>query len=533
MSIIREIDVFENYRTILSFRIILNKRGLKMQKSIEKLKELTKDVVLLEHAVATLSWDQETYMPSKAIGEKGEQLALLQGILHEKITSPGVGRLLDDLGANDNTPEGKSASISPTDSAYIKETYRQYKIQTRLSKKLVTDLALETSLSQAAWIEARKKSDYSIFAPHLTKVLELTKQKAESIGYENTPYDALLDEFEPWTSTKEVADIFQSTQPWLTEFIGKIKDTDQVDDSFLLKDFDISKQEVFGRKVLMDMGYSYDRGRLDISVHPFTTTLGRDDVRLTTRYQKDFFKTGLFGIIHECGHGLYELGFGEAVKNNLLASGTSLGIHESQSRTWENVIGRSYSFWKYYYPELQKYFPENLTDISVEKFYRGINKVEPSLIRVEADEVTYNLHIILRFQLEQELISGSLSVNDLPGAWNSKTKDFFGITPPNDADGVLQDIHWPMGAFGYFPTYALGNLYSAQFSAIMKNEIDVNGSLEKGNLINVLSWLREKIHVHGASKTASELALDITGEKLNPEYFKNYLENKYKQIYNL
>ena len=504
-----------------------------MEEAVERLKELTKDVVLLEHAIATLSWDQQTYMPQEAIGEKGEQLALLQGMLHEKITSPEIGKLLNDLGADDDNPAGKLKSDTSTDSAYIKETYRQYKIQARLPKKLVTDLALETSLSQAAWIEARKKSDFSLFQPHLEKVLELTKQKAEAIGYGETPYDALLDEFEPWTTTREVADIFGSIQPWLTEFIGKINESEQVDDSFLLKDFDISRQEVFGRKVLQDMGYSYDRGRLDVSVHPFMTTLGRDDIRLTTRYQKDFFKTGLFGIIHECGHGLYELGFGENVKGNLLASAASLGIHESQSRTWENVIGRSYSFWKYYYPILQQYFPENLSDVGIEKFYKGINKVKPSLIRVEADEVTYNLHIILRFQLEQELISGFISVKDLPEAWNIKTKEFLGITPDNDANGVLQDIHWPMGAFGYFPTYALGNLYSAQFSSVMEKKIDVEGSLVNGDLANILDWLRGKIHIYGASKSAEELAVDITGEKLNPEYFKKYLENKYKQIYNI
>ncbi len=503
-----------------------------MEKAIGRLKELTKDVVLLEHAIATLSWDQETYMPPKAIGEKGEQLALLQGMLHEKITSSEIGKLLNDLGATDDNPTGNLEPNTSTDRAYIKETHRQYKIQTRLPKKLVTDLALETSLSQAAWIEARKKSDFSLFQPHLEKVLELTKQKAEAIGYKETPYDALLDEFEPWTITREVSDIFNSIQPWLTEFIGKISESEQVSDSFLLKDFDISRQEVFGRKVLQDMGYSYDRGRLDVSVHPFTTTLGRDDVRLTTRYQKNFLKTGLFGIIHECGHGLYELGFGDNVIGNLLASGTSLGIHESQSRTWENVIGRSYSFWKYYYPILQQYFPENLANVSIDEFYKGINKVESSLIRVEADEVTYNLHIILRFHLEQELISGSISVKDLPEFWNIKTKEFLGITPTNDANGVLQDIHWPMGAFGYFPTYALGNLYSAQFSSIMKKEIDVEGSLENGNLVNILDWLREKIHKYGAAKSADELAVDITGEKLNPKYFKKYLENKYKQIYN-
>jgi len=518
---------------ILSHYIILLFKGKKMEITIEKLKELTKDVVLLEHAIATLSWDQETYMPPLAIGERGEQLALLQGLLHEKITSSEIGKLLDDLGADEDNPAGQLEYKAPIDRAYIKETFRQYKIQTRLSTKLVKDLALETSLSQAAWIEARKKSDFTLFQPHLEKVLNLTKQKAEAIGYKDTPYDALLDEFEPWSSTQEVSNIFDSIQPWLTDFLGKIYNAKQVDDSFLLKDFDISKQEAFGRKVLEDMGYTYDRGRLDVSVHPFTTTLGGNDVRLTTRYQKDFFKTGLFGIIHECGHGLYELGFNENLKGNLLASGTSLGIHESQSRTWENVIGRSYSFWKYYYPILQKYFPENLNNINIDEFYRGINKVEPSLIRVEADEVTYNLHIILRFKLEQELISGSLKVKDLPEAWNKKTEEFLGIRPKNDANGVLQDIHWPMGAFGYFPTYALGNLYSAQFSSVMEKEIDVSGSLENGNLINILNWLREKIHSHGASKTAEELALGITGEKLNPEYFKNYLENKYKQIYTI
>jgi carboxypeptidase Taq len=504
-----------------------------MEKAIIRLKELTKDVVLLEHTIATLSWDQETYMPSKAIGERGEQLALLQGMLHEKITSSKIGNILKDLGVDDNNPSGQFKSRDSVNTAYIKETYRQFKIQTRLSKKLVTDLALETSLSQAAWIEARKKSNFAMFQPHLEKLLNLTMQKAEAIGYSENPYDALLDEFEPWTSTREVAGIFNSIQPWLTDFIGKIKEAEQVDDSFLLKDFDISKQEAFGREVLENMGYTYDRGRLDVSVHPFTTTLGGDDVRLTTRYQKDFFKTGLFGIIHECGHGLYELGFDENIKGNLLASGTSLGIHESQSRTWENVIGRSYQFWKYYYPKLQKYFPDNLKNISIDDFYKGINKVEPSLIRVEADEVTYNLHIILRFQLEQELISGSLKVKDLPEAWNSKTEEFLGIKPDTHADGVLQDIHWSMGAFGYFPTYTLGNLYSSQFYSFMEKDIDVEASMENGELVNILNWLRKNIHSHGASKTADELALEVTGEKLNPEYFKNYLVNKYKRIYNI
>ncbi len=463
-----------------------------MGKAIERLKGLTKDVVLLEHAIATLSWDQETYMPRLAIGEKGEQLALLQGILHEKITSSEIGKLLEDLGASDETPEGVFSDGNVVDSAYVREVFRQYKIQTRLPKKLVTELALAASHSQAAWIEARKESNFSLFKPHLEKILELTRQKAESIGYSETLYDALLDEFEPWISTREVLDIFNSIQPWLTEFIGKIGNLRKIDDSFLLKEYDISRQEAFGRRVLQDMGYGYDRGRLDISAHPFTTTLGRDDVRLTTRYQKEFFKTGLFGIIHECGHGLYELGFGENIKGNILASGTSLGIHESQSRTWENIIGRSMGFWKYYYPFLKEYFPENLKSVSMESFYRGINKVKPSLIRVEADEVTYNLHIILRFQLEQELISGSLSVGDLPEAWNLKTKDFLGILPENDSEGVLQDIHWSMGAFGYFPTYALGNLYGAQFSSAMEKDLNMDYILEKGELAEILFWLRKK-----------------------------------------
>ncbi len=503
-----------------------------MGNPIERLKELTRDVVLLEHVIATLSWDQETYMPVKAIGEKGEQLSLLQGILHEKITSPEIGKLLGDLGASDETPEGVFSYGNDVDSAYVREVFRQYKIQTRLPKKLVTELALTASHSQAAWIEARKESDFSIFKPHLEKILDLTRQKAESIGFSETLYDALLDEFEPWTTTREVSDIFNSIQPWLTEFIGRIGNSSQVDDSFLRKGYDISRQEVFGRRVLQDMGYGYDRGRLDVSAHPFTTTLGRDDVRLTTRYQKEFFKTGLFGIIHECGHGLYELGFSDEIKGNILASGTSLGIHESQSRTWENMIGRSMGFWKYYYPILKEYFPENLGSVDFEDFYKGINKVEPSLIRVEADEVTYNLHIILRFQLEQELISGSLSPGDLPDAWNARTEEFLGILPSSDSEGVLQDIHWSMGAFGYFPTYALGNLYGAQFYSAMDADLDLDHILEKGELEIILSWLRDKIHSYGSSKSARELIVDISGEKLNPVYFKKYLENKYGQIYN-
>ncbi len=504
-----------------------------MNSSLEKLKEIDREIQLLEHTTALLGWDQETYMPEKAIDERAQQQSLLSGIMHDKLTGKETGALLSSLGITDPSKAAES-SFSELDRAFLRKFSRDYYRETKIPKELVVDFSREASLSQAAWIEARKKSDFSVFAPHLEKLLELTKEKAEKIGYPAHPYDALLAEYAPFATTSYVKKIFETLKPKLRDLVKEISRTEQVDDSFLKKKYPADLQEKFGREILLDLGYEFDRGRLDVSAHPFTTTLGFDDIRLTTRYSEDSFKSGLFGIIHECGHGLYELGIDREIAGTVLAQGTSLGIHESQSRTWENMIGLSLPFWRYYYPKLQKVFPSQLEGITVDQFYRGINRSEPSLIRIDADEVTYSLHIILRFELELQMISGELKVRDLPDAWNSGMKDLLGITPSNDAEGVLQDVHWSFGAIGYFPTYALGNLYGAQFYRKMDRDLGgIDEIMERGDFKKILGWLRDNIHRHGSIYTAEELCMNATGETLNPDYFIDYLEKKYSGIYGL
>ena len=504
-----------------------------MNSSLSRLKEIDREIQLLEHTTALLGWDQETYMPEKAIEERAQQQSLLSGIIHDKLTGKETSTLLSSLGIKDSASAAESP-FGETDRAFLRKFSRDFYRETKIPKELVVEFSREASLSQAAWIEARKKSDFSIFAPHLEKILELTKEKAEKIGYAEHPYDALLDEYEPFATTSYVKSIFETLKPKLRNLVKEISRAGQVDDSFLKNKYSVDFQEKFGREILVDLGYEFDRGRLDVSAHPFTTTLGFNDIRLTTRYREDSFKTGLFGIIHECGHGLYELGIDEKIAGTVLAQGTSLGIHESQSRTWENMIGLSLPFWKYYYPKLRKMFPTQLDGVTLEQFYRGINRSEPSLIRIDADEVTYSLHIILRFELELQMISGELKVRDLPEAWNSGMKELLGITPADDAEGVLQDVHWSFGAIGYFPTYALGNLYGAQF--FQKLDRDLGGVveiMERGDFKKILGWLRDNIHRYGSIYTAEELCMNATGEALNPDYFIDYLEKKYSGIYGL
>lgn len=504
-----------------------------MNKELKRLKEIDREIQLLEHTTALLGWDQETYMPEKAIGERARQQSLLSGIMHDKLVSEETGKLLSACGINDKDDEADS-SFSDFDKAYLRKFSRDYFREVKLPKRLVIDFSREAALSQSAWVEARKKSNFSIFAPHLEKILELTKEKAEKIGYKDHPYDALLDEYEPFATTASIKKTFDDLKPKLQDLVKRIGKAEQVDDSFLQDSYPVELQEKFGKQVLTDLGYDLTRGRLDVSAHPFTTTTGFHDIRLTTRYNEDSFKTAILGTVHECGHGLYEQGMDEKLEGTVLAQGTSLGIHESQSRTWENMIALSLPFWRHYFPKLKEIFPSRLEGVSVDQFYRGINKSRPSMIRIDADEVTYSLHIILRFELELQLISGTLRINDLPEAWNSKMNELLGIVPANDAEGVLQDVHWSFGAVGYFPTYALGNLYGAQF--YHKMDSDLGGTeklMEKGDFKTILRWLRENIHQHGSIYTAEELCVKTTGETLNPDYFYKYLENKYSRIYGL
>jgi len=510
-----------------------------MEDIIKNLRKIDSDIQCLIYTRSLLEWDQETYMPGGAIDGRAEQIALIESLIHDKITNPKVGESFDKIGINDNCladPKSMGThykSLLELEKSFLREMYREYRRNIRLPKELVYKIAKQTSLAQAKWVEARKASDFNIFAPNLKTLIQLTIQKADYLGYEKDRYEPLLDEYEPWVKPEQIDKIFSKLSVRLKPLLSKIVNSrKKIDEKIIERTFPIAKQREFGISILESMGFDFTRGRLDISAHPFTTTLGSSDIRLTTRYNENYFNSGIFGIIHECGHGLYELGFSKEIQGTLLARGTSLGIHESQSRLWENIVGRGKSFWYAYFPALKKLFADVLSDISLDTFYEAINAVKPSFIRVEADEVTYNLHIILRYNLERALISGDLSADDLPDAWREESEKLLGIIPEKDSEGVLQDIHWSMGAFGYFPTYTLGNLYSAQFYRNMQNEIpDIEDQIENKNLRPVLNWLKENIHQYGSIYPADQLCLKVTGENLKPDYFIDYLERKYKGIY--
>ncbi len=492
------------------------------------LRALDGTVTRLEHITALLEWDQETYMPDGGTEERAAQIALMSGLHHEKSVETAWETLFSEADSAD------LADADEVDTAYLRETRKRWEKKVKIPTKLVEDLARQTSLSQSAWVGARRANDFAAFAPHLEKVIELEKEYASVVAPDSDPYDALLDEYEPGARGDEIAKVFDGLAEGLKELLGRIQSGTAPDSGFVEKPYSVEKQDEFGRKIQSWMGYDIHRGRLDLSAHPFTTTLGPDDVRVTTRYDEDLIFSGLFSNIHEAGHGLYEQGFGKNLRGTLLADGTSLGIHESQSRFWENTLGRSRAFWQRWYPDFQKLFAGNLEGVGVEEFYKAVNQVQPSLIRVEADEVTYSFHVIIRFRLERALISGDLKVADLPEAWNAAYKDLLGIDVPSDANGCMQDVHWSAGLFGYFPTYALGNLYGAQFTRSMEAEIGPLSGLVNGEDASViLKWLRENIHIHGRVLSPGDLCRKVTGADLDPSHFLNYLNDKYAEVYGL
>lgn len=506
-------------------------RDASAQPLLEQVRELDRRMVLLRQSAELLHWDQETYMPAAGDAGRSEQIALLESLAHNELSSPALGELLGQAGASDDV----SIRPSDLDQALLRELLRAHRRATRVPTRLVKELARTASAAQSAWRRARENAHFETFLPPLERLIGLRREYADAVGWEGSPYDAVLDEYEPFTSTAEVQAVFSALQPRLTELTTRISESgNAADNEILYRDYPVEAQDRFGRQVLKSLGFEFERGRLDISTHPFSTAIGADDVRITTRYNSRFLPSGILGTIHEAGHALYELGFGEDIRGSSLAEGASLGIHESQSRFWENIVGRSLAFWKHFYPDLQRCFPAKLADFPLEEFYRAINTVQPSLIRVEADEVTYGLHVILRFELEKELMEGSLAVADLPEAWNAASKRLLGVEPSNDSEGVLQDIHWSTGAFGYFPTYALGNLYAACFTEAMQQDIGSLGSLvERGEFSVILDWLRRNIHASGRSLTPQELCVQVTGRPLRAEPFLTYLEEKYTPIYEL
>lgn len=504
-----------------------------MHSEIERLIELDREQVLVSHIESILSWDMETFMPPKAVDERAEQLALLEGLAHEKLANPEIGRLLDGLGSTLANPMGLE-SLSPEERSYLRALRRAYDIATKLPAELVTDLARATALAQAAWVEARTANDFAAFAPHLEKLVDLSRRKAACLDPAKPAYDVLLDQYEPGSTEKGIAEVFGDLRGELVRLLGKISSRPQVDDSFLMRPCAESRQAAISEWVMDILGFDKARGRLDTTAHPFTSTLGSDDVRITTRYLEGNFASSVFSTIHESGHALYEMGIepSQAFRRTKLSEAASMAIHESQSRLWENVVGRSAAFWEPHYEKLCELAGPSLDGVAPAAFVRAINKVEPSLIRTEADEVTYGLHVILRFELESQLISGRLAIADVPKAWNAKMKDLLGIVPPDDASGCLQDVHWSCGYFGYFPSYALGNLYAAQLWDRMKEVLpDVEFGLARGDVAPVREWLREKIHRPGSALLPGELIEKATGSALDPRHFVAYLDDKYSRIY--
>lgn len=498
-----------------------------MQEKLNLLKEKMATLWDLSMIGALLGWDQQTYMPPKGAEERGEQMATLSRLVHEMATSDEVGKLLDEL-----VPYSQTLDPDSDDYRLIKLAKREYDKQTRVPAEKVAEYARVTAMAQGAWVQARSESNFALFQPHLEKIVELRREYAGYFAPYDHVYDPLLDDFEPGLKTAEVQEIFARLRPQQVELIQAIASRPQVDDSFLHLKYDDKKQWDFGVEVATRFGYDWQAGRQDRSAHPFTTSFGIRDVRITTRVIEDLLPSALFGTMHETGHALYQQGIDWKYRRSILGGAASLAIHESQSRMWENLVGRSRAFWRFFYPRLQEYFPQQLGNVSMETFYKAINKVEPSFIRVEADEATYNLHIMLRLELEIALMEGNLEVKDLPEAWNARMKEYLGITPPNDRMGVLQDIHWSGGMIGYFPTYALGNLISVQLWEKIQQDIpDLEEQIERGEFSALLGWLREKIHRHGSKYEPQELVQKVTGSKIDPQPYIRYLRNKYSDIY--
>lgn len=500
-----------------------------MEKKLERLKTILAEVDDLNSASSVLGWDQQTYMPPGGTQRRGYALSTLQTLAHVRFTSAEVGQLLDEL-----TPWAESQDPDSDEARLIRVTRRNYEKATRVPPEMVAEFAQLTTLAHQAWQEARAEDNFGKFQPYLEKIADWRRRYANLFAPFDHIYDPLLDDFEPGLKTADVQAIFSALRPQQIALIQAIAQKPQVEDWFLHQPFDEQKQWDFGVEVITRFGYDWQRGRLDRSAHPFTTSFGIDDVRITTRFQPDFLNTALFGTMHEAGHALYEMGVDHRLERSPLSGGASLAVHESQSRLWENLVGRSLPFWRFFFPRLQAVFPDQLGKVTLEQFYRAINRVQPSLIRVEADEATYNLHIMLRLEIEIDLISGNVAVKDLPELWRSRMQEYLGVTPPNDKLGVLQDIHWSGGMIGYFSTYALGNLISAQlWERLLADIPDLPEQISQGEFSNLLGWLREKIHRHGSKFEPQELVQKVTGSKITPEPYVRYLKAKFGEIYQL
>jgi len=489
----------------------------------------SRETALLRSVSRLLSWDQRTYIPPKGHAHRADQLALMARLIHEREIDPRVGEHLSqvegsDLMADPGSPEAVNA----------REWRRTYERATRIPPELAVALAQASAEGETAWERARPENDWPGFLPYLERLVDLSREEAEALGYTTEPYDALLDGFEVGETAAGLEALFRSLRESLVGLLDAVRGSSRSPDAGVLhRHYPQALQQQFSREAVLKIGYDFEGGRLDPTAHPFSTGLGPGDVRITTRYDENFFSMAFFGTLHETGHALYNQGLPPEHWGTPRGQSISLGIHESQSRLWENLVGRSLGFWEHFFPSARTLFSA-LEDVSLETFHFAINQVAPSLIRVEADEVTYNLHIIFRFELERSLMNGDLQARDLPEAWNAKIKEYLDLTPPDDRDGVMQDVHWSAGYFGYFPTYTLGNIYAAQFFAHAAGKLgDPANMFAQGEFGPLLAWLREHIHSQGSRHRPRDLVRAVTGEDLDSRFLVEYLSDKFKVLYGL
>ncbi len=496
-----------------------------MSSAYEKFQAAVQTIHQLGGAMALLGWDQEVCLPTAGSPSRAGHRMALATVIHEKIGQPRLGALIDRL---------QDMPLDPVAAANVREMKRSRDRAIRIPARLVSDLAQATSLAHRDWVVARERNDWRLFAPHLARLVELKRQEAEAVGYVDEPYDALLDEYEPGARVAHLLPLFDELREALRALVDAIGARPPHTSVILQGDFPTARQQHLGRRVLAAMGFDFHTGRLDESAHPFTEAMGIDDVRITSRYHEGDLGPGLYANLHEGGHALYEQGLPQTWREQAVGQAVSLGIHESQSRLWENHVGRSREFCTWLLPMLREDFPDAFADVTGDALYHAANVVAPSLIRIEADEVTYNLHIILRLEIERALVRGELAADDVAAVWRERTSSDLGIAPTTDAEGALQDIHWSTGSIGYFPTYTLGNLYAAQLFTAARQQIpDLDASVARGDFGPLLGWLRREIHGRASLLMAGDLCREVTGATVSTEPYLSYLRAKFGEIYDL
>ena len=480
----------------------------------------------VRHASAVLQWDQETHLPPKGAGFRGQQISTLSEISHQLFSEEELGNLLQELLGNDG--------LLPEQKRNVERTHEDYVKNKKYTAAFVRALSEQVNKAFHAWIDSRKKNSFAVFEKDLAALIELKKQEAELLGYQEHPYNALLDEYEKGCTVQLLDKTFNGLLPTLRNLLERIEAKPQVDDAFLKQHFPRQQQWDWGMHLIRELNFDFEAGRQDISEHPFSTSFNPKDVRITTRGDENDFGNMTWSCIHETGHALYEQGLPEQSYGLPLGEACSYSIHESQSRLWENNVGRNKKFWKHFYPQLREVFPNQFKSVELDDFYRGINKVQPSFIRTEADEITYHFHVFIRYELEKSLLGNTLEAKDIPAFWNEQYRKLLGVAVPDDRKGCLQDVHWSHGSFGYFPTYSLGSLYAAQFYSTANQQLPaLEREMEEGKTLSLLQWLREKVHSRGRYFTSEDLCQEITGKTLDVSYFVNYLLDKYVSIYNL